>query len=118
MVNSSAFWESKLYKTVAWRSPSVEIGSAEIQINQFQENFFWLNFIFCDLKNDQKSIFELGKSLKLAKIQFHEKKFPYYYRIALVSNGLGRTYQPARLGIYSATALLNGRYYYTHEKGR
>ena len=26
-------------------------------------------------------------------------------------------YQPARLGIYSATALLNGRYYYTHELG-
>ena len=40
-----------------------------------------------------------------------------FYRIALVSNGLGRTYQPARLGIYSATALLNGRYYYTHELG-
>ena len=35
----------------------------------------------------------------------------------MVSNGLGRTYQPARLGIYSATALLNGRYYYTHELG-
>ena len=78
MVSSSAFWESKLYKTVAWRSPSVEIGSAEIQINQFQEKNFWLNFIFCDLKNDQKSIFELGKSLKLAKIAISHKKILIY----------------------------------------
>ena len=28
--------------------------------------------IFCNFKNGQKSIFELGKSLKLSKIQFHE----------------------------------------------
>ena len=32
--------------------------------------FFWSNFIFCNFKNDQKSIFELGKSLKLPKMQF------------------------------------------------
>ena len=31
-------------------------------------------YIFCDFKNDQKSIFELGKSLKLPEMQFHEKK--------------------------------------------
>ena len=30
--------------------------------------------IFCNFKNDQKSIFELGKSLKLPKMQFHKKK--------------------------------------------
>ena len=35
---------------------------------------FGPNFIFCNFKNDQKSIFELGKSLKLPKMQFHEKK--------------------------------------------
>ena len=35
--------------------------------------FFWPNFIFCNFKNDQKSIFELRKSLKLPKVQFHEK---------------------------------------------
>ena len=29
----------------------------------------------CNFKNGQKSIFELGKSLKLSKMQFHEKKF-------------------------------------------
>ena len=27
------------------------------------------------MKNDQKSIFELGKILKLPEMQFHEKKF-------------------------------------------
>jgi len=51
------------------------------------------------------------------RIECLETKEPCCGRIALVSNGLGRTYQPARLGIYSATALLNGRYYYTHELG-
>ena len=30
------------------------------------------NSIFCNFKNGQKSIFELGKSLKLLKMQFHE----------------------------------------------
>ena len=34
--------------------------------------------IFCNLKNDQKSIFELGKSLKLPEMQFHEKKFDIF----------------------------------------
>ena len=42
------------------------------QINQFDEQFFWPNSIFCNFKNDQKSILELGKSLKLSKMQFHE----------------------------------------------
>ena len=35
---------------------------------------FGPNFIFCDFKNGQKSIFELAKSLKLPEMQFHEKK--------------------------------------------
>ena len=34
-------------------------------------NFFWPNSIFCNFKNDQISIFELGKSLKLPKMEFH-----------------------------------------------
>ena len=36
---------------------------------------FWPNSIFCNFKNGQKPIFELGKSLKLPKMQFHEKIF-------------------------------------------
>ena len=33
-------------------------------------NLFLPNSIFCNFKNGQKSIFELGKSLKLPKMQF------------------------------------------------
>ena len=36
---------------------------------------FYPNSIFCNFKNGQKSIFELGKSLKQPKMQLHEKKF-------------------------------------------
>ena len=53
------------------------------QINQFHEIFFWPNSIFCNFKISQKSIFELGKSLKQPKMQFHEKIFfdqnPFFY---------------------------------------
>ena len=35
------------------------------------------NSNFCNFKNGQKSIFQLGKSLKLPKMQFHEKKLIY-----------------------------------------
>ena len=31
-----------------------------------------VNFIFCHFKNDQKSIFELGKSLTLPKMKYRE----------------------------------------------
>ena len=34
--------------------------------------------IFCNFKNGQKSIFELGKSLKLPEMQFQEKIFIIY----------------------------------------
>ena len=46
------------------------------QINQFHEKFFLtkLHFFF-NIKNGQKWIFELGKSLILPKMQFHEKKY-------------------------------------------
>ena len=40
-------------------------------INQFHEIFLRPNSIFGYFKNGQKSIFELGKSLKM---QFHEEK--------------------------------------------
>ena len=53
------------------------------QINQFHEIFLWPNSIFCNFKNGQKSIFELGKSLKLPKMQFHEK-FLFIYLISRV----------------------------------
>ena len=43
--------------------------------NQFDEFFFGPNSIFCNFKNDQKSIFEVGKSLKLPEMEFHEKNF-------------------------------------------
>ena len=49
------------------------------QINQFHEKIFWPNFIFCHFKNDQKSIFELRKSLKLPKMQFHGNLFIYLF---------------------------------------
>ena len=46
-----------------------------MKINQFHEFFFDQSPIFAI---DQKSFFELGKSLKLPKIQFHEKNFFIY----------------------------------------
>ena len=35
------------------------------------QKIFWPKFIFCNFKNGQKSIFELGKSLKLNIFHFH-----------------------------------------------
>ena len=46
----------------------------EIKEFNFTKKIFWPNSIFCDFKNGQKSCFELGKSLKLPEMQFHEKK--------------------------------------------
>ena len=43
-------------------------------MNQFHGIYFGPNSIFCNFKNGQKSIFELGKSLKLPEMQFHEEK--------------------------------------------
>ena len=42
-------------------------------------DFFWPKSIFCDFKNGQKSIFELGKSLKLPKMRFYENIFLIYW---------------------------------------
>ena len=39
------------------------------------QKIIFTNSIFCNFKNGQKSIFELGKNLKLPEMQFHEKKF-------------------------------------------
>ena len=38
----------------------------------------WPKSIFYNFKNGQKSIFELGKSLKLPEMQFHEKKIDLF----------------------------------------
>lgn len=48
-----------------------------------------------------------------------DTEIPCCERIALVASpkGLANTWQPARLGVYQATNLRNGRYFYTHEKG-
>ena len=44
-------------------------------INQFHEKVFQPNSIFAISKmHDQKSILELGKSLKLPEMQFHERE--------------------------------------------
>ena len=58
---TNAHWVIKLKK--------VQPKNSQNQINQFHENS-----IFCNFKNDQKSIFELGKQ---PKMQFHEKKMIY-----------------------------------------
>ena len=41
-------------------------------------NFFLTKIHFCNFKNGQKSIFELGKSSKLPKMQFYEENFMIY----------------------------------------
>ena len=43
-----------------------------------RKNFIDQNPFFCNFKNGQKSIFEMGKNLKLPKIQFHVKIFLIY----------------------------------------
>ena len=57
------FWVKKLKKV-----------NAKNSWNQFLEKIFGPKSIFCNFKNGKKSIFELRKSLKLPKMQFHEKK--------------------------------------------
>ena len=46
----------------------------ELKEINFMKKFFWSNSIFYHFKIGQKSIFELRKSLKQPKMQFHEKK--------------------------------------------
>ena len=60
-----AQWTRKLKKVHAKKNSSN-------QINQFHKKkiFFYPNSIFSYFKNGQKSIFELGKSLKLPKNDF------------------------------------------------
>ena len=47
----------------------------QVRINQFHEIFFRPNSFFCNFKNGQKSIFELGKGLKLPKMPVPRKFF-------------------------------------------
>ena len=64
------FFASKQYKTGNYFSYNkLKKCRAKKSISR---NFFWQNSIFCNFKNGQKSIFELGKSLNLPKMQFHE----------------------------------------------
>ena len=49
--------------------------SQKIKKSPGHEIFFCPNSIFCNFKNGQKSIFKLGKSFKLTKMQFNEKIF-------------------------------------------
>ena len=50
------------------------------RINQFHKKNFWWSksFSFLQFINGQKPIFELGNSLKLPNMQFHEKNFFEY----------------------------------------
>ena len=64
--------ELNTYFTVGqkiWKSPGQK--NSWNLINQFHEKISWPNSIFCNFKNGEKSIFELGKVLKM---QFHEEK--------------------------------------------
>ena len=78
-----SLWFTAGYKI--WKSPGQK--NSWNQINQFHEKTFWPNSIFCNFKTGQKSIFELGKSLKLPNMhmQFHEKiYFLFLYLISRV----------------------------------
>ena len=61
--------------------------------------------IFCNFKNGQKSIFELVKSLKLPKIQFHKKKLIYLISLVYLS-GLFKIFWPT-VGQRSRNWILN-----------
>ena len=58
---------------------------------------FWPQSIFCHLKNGQKSIFELGKSLKLPKMQFHIKMFWFIWFHEFFWPGFFKIFCPALL---------------------
>ena len=70
------FLKSKFLKTASntGSSHSRPKKTREIRYINFTKKNFFDQIHFCTFKNDQKSIFELGKSLKLSKLQFHEKK--------------------------------------------
>ena len=46
----------------------------EIKYKSISRKFFLPNSIFCYFKNGQKSILEVGKSLKLPEMPFHGEK--------------------------------------------
>ena len=62
---------------------------------KISRNFYWPDFIFCNFKIGQKSIFELGKSLKLPKMQFHEKKIDLFDFTSSLP-GLFKIFWPAK----------------------
>ena len=50
----------------------IQVKKHDKSYKSFSRIFLDQNPFFCNFKNGQKSIFELGKSLKLPKMQFHE----------------------------------------------
>ena len=64
-VNNMTQWARKFQKVQAKKT-------REIKSITFTKKFL-AKLYFCHFKNSQKSIFEQGKSLKLPKMQFHEK---------------------------------------------
>ena len=68
---------------------------------------FWPKSIFCNFKNGQKPFFELWKSLKLPKMQFHEKKWIYL---------ISRVFLPGLLSIFWLT-IQNPNYWVCTQPG-
>ena len=64
-INRFRFWQVPLHSGPENLKKSSPKNSWN-QINQFHENFFGPNSSFCNFKNGQKSIFELGKADKNA----------------------------------------------------
>ena len=58
---------------------------------------FGPNFILCNFKNDQKSIFELGKKFKTAKNAILRKTFWIYLNSRVFLPGLFKIFWPAVL---------------------
>ena len=82
----------KFYVSILWirinSDPFPQYGPENLKMSQpkqlansnksISRNFFFDQIpFFCDLINGQKSFFELGKSLKLPKMQFHVKKIDF-----------------------------------------
>ena len=69
--SGTKFEKSAIY--AQWARKFKKVKAKKNQINQFHDFFTKIHF-FAISKMAKKSIFEVGKSLKLPKIQFHEKK--------------------------------------------
>ena len=63
--------------------------------NSISQKIFWPKSIYYNFKNGQKSIFELGKSLKRQKMQFHQEFFFIYSLLRVLLPGLFLIFWPA-----------------------